>query len=177
MEPDTADWVRRTDADLDNIRAAIALALAGGTDPILAVKFAVTMTPYWLLRGYLPRGAASSAPRWHCRRCKPRIWCSRMRTTLVPCSPTAKRDHAEARRMLENCLELHRKLGNQVDVAATLSTLSLARLKAGDAIAAAASEREALAMFRALGEAEGEAIGLLHLGQIAIYLGDTAGAG
>jgi tetratricopeptide (TPR) repeat protein len=78
--------------------------------------------------------------------------------------------------MLEACLELHRRLGNDVEVAATLSTLSLARLKAGEAVGAAASEREALAMFRALGETEGEAIGLLHLGQIAVYLGDTAAA-
>ncbi len=50
--------------------------------------------------------------------------------------------------MLEACLGLYRRLGNQVEVAATLSTLSLARLQAGDAVGAEASEREALALFR-----------------------------
>ena len=75
--------------------------------------------------------------------------------------------------MLETCLVLHRRLGNQVEIAATLSTLALARLQAGDAAGAEASEREALELFRALGQKHGEAIGLLHLGQIAVYVGDT----
>src|SRR4029079_13648408 len=37
-------------------------------------------------------------------------------------------------------------------------------------IGAGESEREALEMFRQLGDRFGEAIGLLHLGQIGIYL-------
>lgn len=78
--------------------------------------------------------------------------------------------------MLETSLGLHRKLGNEVEVALTLSTLSHARLEVGDAAGAEASEREALAMFRSLGHAEGEAIGLLHLGQFAVYVGDAAAA-
>ncbi len=78
--------------------------------------------------------------------------------------------------MLVVCLELHRRLGNDVMVAATLSTLSLARLKAGDAAGAEANELEALAMFRSLGDAEGEAVGLLHLGQIAVYVGNPSAA-
>lgn len=73
--------------------------------------------------------------------------------------------------MLEACLVLHRRLGNEVEVAATLSTLALAHLQAGDAAGAEASEREALALFRSLGQKHGEAIGLLHLGQIAVHVG------
>ncbi|MCU0970126.1 MAG: hypothetical protein MUF03_15190, partial [Rubrivivax sp.] len=176
MEPDTADWVRRAEADLDNIRAAIALTLAGGTDPILAVKFAVTMTPYWQLRGHategrgIVRGALAL----------PAVQASQLALAHANYAGAVlaegQADHAEARRMLEACLEQHRRLGNDVEVAATLSTLSLARLKAGDAVGAEASEREALSMFRALGDAEGEAVGLLHLGQIAVYGSDSSAA-
>ena len=50
-----------------------------------------------------------------------------------------------------------------MDIAATLSTLSLARLQAGDAQGAAAAELEALSIFREVGDRLGEAIGLLHL--------------
>jgi tetratricopeptide (TPR) repeat protein len=75
--------------------------------------------------------------------------------------------------LLERCLELYRRLGNELEVAATLSTLSLARLQAGDATAAEAGEREALELFRSLGEKSGEATGLLHLGQIAVYVGNA----
>src|ERR1035438_6106074 len=46
-------------------------------------------------------------------------------------------DHAEARKMLATCLRLRRALGNEVDIAATLSTLSMARLQSGDAAGAA----------------------------------------
>jgi tetratricopeptide (TPR) repeat protein len=85
-------------------------------------------------------------------------------------------DHGEARKMLETCLELRRGLGSEVDIAATLSTLSLVRLQAGDAVEAAAGEREALGIFRSLGDRIGEAIGLLHLGQIGLHQDDHAAA-
>lgn len=78
--------------------------------------------------------------------------------------------------MLETCLELRRVEGSKVDIAATLSTLSLARLQSGDAVGAAASEGEALEMFRRLDDRIGEAIGLLHLGQICLHQGDDATA-
>ncbi|HKO67500.1 MAG TPA: tetratricopeptide repeat protein, partial [Burkholderiaceae bacterium] len=85
-------------------------------------------------------------------------------------------DHAEARRMLETCLELRRTLANEVDIAATLSTLSMVQLQEGDAIEATASESEALKIFRRLADRIGEAIGLLHLGQILLHRGEDATA-
>ena len=71
--------------------------------------------------------------------------------------------------MLEKCLQLRRRLGNPVDIAATLSTLSLARLQGGDVPGATECEEEALRLFRQLGDRSGEMIGLLHVGQIALY--------
>jgi tetratricopeptide (TPR) repeat protein len=81
-------------------------------------------------------------------------------------------NHVEAKGMLEACLALRRKLGEPVDVAATLSTLSLVRLHAGDAEGAFTGEQEALEIFRRLDNTIGEAIGLLHLGQIHAYVGE-----
>jgi len=78
--------------------------------------------------------------------------------------------------MLETCLGLRRAQGNEVDIAATLSTLSVARLQAGDAVEAAAGESEALQIFRRLEDRIGEAISLLHLGQICLHQGDDAAA-
>jgi tetratricopeptide (TPR) repeat protein len=76
--------------------------------------------------------------------------------------------------MLETCLRLRRALGNEVDIAATLSTLSMARLQSGDAAGAAVNESEALEIFKRLEDRIGEAIGLLHLGQIGLHRGDDA---
>jgi predicted ATPase/class 3 adenylate cyclase len=170
---DQPGWIRRGETELDNLRSAIALALAGGTDPNLAVKLAVTMTPFWMLRGYLSegRGIVRAAL------ALPAVQASDMAQAhaayVGAVLANGQGDHREARQMLEACLVLHRRLGNEVETAATLSTLAQARLQAGDASGAEASEREALALFRALGQKNGEAIGLLHLGQIAVYVGDA----
>ena len=172
--PQQADWLWRVEVEHDNIRSAIALSLAGGVDPFIAVKFAVAMQGFWILRGYSTEGR--------------KIVQAALALPAIQASPIAQAfalyvgaalaesqsDHAEARRMLETCLELRRGLGSEVDIAATLSTLSLARLQGGDADEAAAGESEALQIFRRLGDRVGEAICLLHLGQICLYQGNDA---
>ena len=85
-------------------------------------------------------------------------------------------NYVEARNMLEECLQLRRGLGEPVDIAATLSTLSLVQLHSGDAASALKGEAEALEIFRQIGDRIGEAIGLLHLGQIHAYAGDDCKA-
>jgi tetratricopeptide (TPR) repeat protein len=172
--PQQADWLWKIEVELDNIRSAIALSLAGGVDPIVSVKFAVAMQGFWILRGYCTEGR--------------KLVQAALALPAVQASPMAQAfalyvgaslaesqsDHAEARRMLETCLDLRRALGNEVDIAATLSTLSMARLQAGEASEAAANEAEALQIFRQSGDRIGEAIGLLHLGQISLHQGDDA---
>lgn len=174
--PQQADWIWRVETELDNMRAAMALALAGGVDAFVAVKFAVAMQGFWILRGYSTEGrtyvkAALALPAIQASDLA-QAWALYVGAALAE----SQSDHVEARRMLETCLELRRGLGHPVDIAATLSTLSMARLQGGDAAGAAAAEREALALFRQLDDKIGEAIGLLHLGQIAAYLGEDEAA-
>jgi predicted ATPase/class 3 adenylate cyclase len=174
--PEQADWLWRFELELDNMRSAMALSLAGGVDQIIAVKFAVALQAFWILRGYSGEGRklVQSALALPSIQASPmaQAFALYVGAALAECQS----DHAEARRMLETCLALRRELGNEVDIAATLSTLSLARLQGGDAVGAAASEGEALAIFRRLDDRIGQAIGLLHLGQIALYRGDDASA-
>jgi predicted ATPase/class 3 adenylate cyclase len=174
--PEQAEWTRRLEAELDNLRAAIALALEGGVDPVLSVKFEVALMSFWMLRGYstegrkyvraslvLPAVEASDVAHAHA-------------LYVGAALANSQSDYAEAGRMLEACLSLRRGIGNPVDIAATLSTLSLVRLQMGDAISAREGEEEALGIFRQLGDRIGEAIGLLHLGQICVHVGDDGQA-
>ena len=176
MGSEQAQWTLRVETELDNLRSATALALSGQVDPVIAVKLTVAMQGFWTLRGYATEGrstvrAALALPAVQASDVA-QAWALYVGAALAE----SQSDHAQAREMLETCLVLRRRLENPVDIAATLSTLSLARLKAGDAAGAADGEQEALQIFRLLDDRFGEAIGLLHLGQIAIFLGDDAQA-
>ena len=125
------------------------LALAGGVDAFIAVKLTVAMLGFWMLRGYSSEGRALVKAAL----ALPAIQASDLAQAhalyVGAALAESQSDYAEARQMLETCLALRRGLGNPVDIAATLSTLSLVRLQAGDAEGAAVGEREALQIFRA----------------------------
>jgi predicted ATPase/class 3 adenylate cyclase len=170
------EWTRRMETELDNLRAAIALALAGGVDPVIAVKLEVALMRFRTLRGYSAEGRKN------------------VRAALgLPgiMEPNAARAHAlytggvlamnqgdqaEARQMLTECLAIRRALGNRREIAATLSTLSTQYLHQDEAATARDCEEEALEIFRELGDRIGEGIGLLNLGAIAVRQGDRGSA-
>jgi predicted ATPase/class 3 adenylate cyclase len=174
--PEQALWVHRTETELDNIRSALALALAGGVDAFIAVKIAVAMQGFWTLRGYLSEGRAAVRKAL----ALPAVQASPMAQAhalyVGAALAATQSDYAEAQRMLETCLALRRQLGHTADIAATLSTLALARFGRGDAHGALAGEQEALLLFREAGHQVGEAVALLHLGQFFDRLGDEAAA-
>ncbi len=87
---------------------------------------------FWILRGYSTEGRAMV----RAALAMPEIQASDLAqahalyvgAALAECQS----DYGEAKQMLETCLTLRRRLGNPVDIAATLSTLALARLSIGD---------------------------------------------
>lgn len=166
--PQHAEWIRRIELEMDNLRSAMTLSLGGAVDPFIVVRIAAALLSFWMLRGHATEGrgivrAALALPAIQ-QADVAQAWALYVGAALAG----SQSEHAQARAMLESCLDLRRRLGNPVDIAATLSTLALTRLQAGDAVGAADSEQEALGLFRTLGNRLGEAIGLLHLGQIAL---------
>jgi tetratricopeptide (TPR) repeat protein len=154
----------------------MAFALSGAVDPFISVKLANALERFWELRGYTSEGrsyvratlqlpAVQESDLAH-------AWALYVSAQLAE----SQSDYAEARTMLEKCLVLRRRLGNPVDIAATLSLLSLTRLHAAEVLSAKEGELEALQLFRELGHRQGEAICLLHLGQIAVYVGNEGEA-
>jgi predicted ATPase/class 3 adenylate cyclase len=174
--PEQALWIRRAETELDNIRAALALALAGGVDAFIAVKIAVAMQGFWTLRGYLTEGRTAV----RAALTLPDVQASPMAQAhalyVGAALAASQSDYIEAERMLDTCLTLRRQLGQPADIAATLSTLALARFGRGDTVGALAGEQEALSLFRASGHRVGEAVALLHLAQFHVRLGDEDAA-
>jgi predicted ATPase len=169
---DQAEWTKRLEAELDNLRGAISLALAGGVDPIIAVKLAVALMWFWILRGYstegrkyvnealaLPAVQASDFIHGHALY---------VGATLA----YSQGDQAEAKSMLERCMDIRRRDGKQLEIAATLSTLSVVRLHAGDPDGAREVALEAVKIFQELGDRTNETIAMSQLGQIHAYVGD-----
>ncbi|NRF67278.1 winged helix-turn-helix domain-containing protein [Aquincola sp. S2] len=170
--PQQGAWTERVELELDNLRGAIAFALAGGVDPIIAVKFEVALLKFRLLRGHVGEGrkvihAALELPAVRAADV------AHAHALYVAAGLAANQGECtEAARLLQACLALRRGFGNPVETAATLSTLALVRLQEGDAVLAREGEEAALAIFREIGDRIGEAIGLLHLGQIEMFVDD-----
>jgi tetratricopeptide (TPR) repeat protein len=169
--PEQAECVRRGEADIDNLRVAIALPLRGGTDAFIAVKFCVALQNFWILRGYASEGRNIVRAALELSDVLASEMAQAHALYVGACLSEAQSDHAEAQQMLETCLQLRRGLGNPADIASTLSTLSPARLQAGDVVGASAAEYEALELFRRIGHRIGEMVGLIHLGQIELHAG------
>jgi predicted ATPase len=174
--PQQVESIKRMELELDNIRSALVWAQVRGPDATVAVKIVVAMLGFWLLRGYGTEGRNAV-----------RVALEMPGVQDVPVAKAhamyagaalaaSQSDHAEAQQLLEACLALRRELDNPADVAATLSTLALARFGRGDAEGALECEQEALALFRENGHETGEVAGLVHLGQIYNYLGDDESA-
>jgi predicted ATPase/class 3 adenylate cyclase len=170
--PELAEGTRRLEVDLDNLRAAIALALSGGVDPVIAVKFEVALMTFRILRGYttearnnvraalaLPAILEANVARGHA-------------LYLAGVFAYHQGDYADATEMLTECLSVRRVLQDPQPTAATLSTLSTLHLRQGDAVKARDCTEEALGIFRQMGDRLGEAVGLLNLGEIAVRQAD-----
>ncbi|HKE39634.1 MAG TPA: tetratricopeptide repeat protein [Casimicrobiaceae bacterium] len=174
--PDQAEWMRRVEAELDNLRAATAFALGGGVDPVIAIKIEVALMRFRTLGGYSTEGrnnirAALDLPSVQ----EPNIARAHALYTGAVLAMN-QGDNAEATKMLLESLEIRRALGNPREIAATLSTLSTAYVNQNEGMKARECEEEALRIFRELGDRMGESIGLINLGEIAGRQEDDAAA-
>ncbi|MDE2369757.1 MAG: hypothetical protein KGN16_12375 [Burkholderiales bacterium] len=162
-----AEWARRGEADLDNLRAAMALARAGGADPLLAAKMPVALQGFWVMRGRIAEGRELVRAALAAVHAGP---LERAHILYVGAALAhTQGDAAQALQQLETCLALRRAEGGDADVALTLSTMAMAQLATGHAEAALRSETEALGLLRRAGHRVGETVAQLHLAEIAVH--------
>jgi len=178
--PRQGEWLDRLDTEHDNLRGAMQVALTGradaDADPFVAVKLAVALQNFWIMRGHAGEGRAAI----QAMLAQPAVLAADMAKAhalyVGAALAYSQSDAAEALRMLLDCLALRRGLANPADIAATLSTLAVTKLSSGDASGALAASTEALELFRQCGDRPSEAIALLQLGQVEAYQGRHAEA-
>ena len=173
LGPEQGEWTSRAEADIGNLRAAIALALAGEVDPTIAVRFEQRLMRFRLLRGYATEGRKNV----RAVLALPGIQeANRFRANALYVGgvlASDQGDYAEATRMLTECLAIRRGLSDPRETAAALSELATLHLQRDDLAKAAEYEAEAITIFRDLDDKLGEGLGLITLGQISMRQTDN----
>lgn len=144
-------WMRRMDADLNNLRAALEWSLTREGRGEKGLSLAAALARYWQDRGYLTEG---------------QHWYSQLLNRTEPAEATVERakavrglarmifeqgDFADARRTYEKSLEMCRALGDDSGEAITLRGLASAALWHGEYDYSLSRLEESLAISRRLG--------------------------
>ncbi|HTQ74269.1 MAG TPA: tetratricopeptide repeat protein, partial [Burkholderiales bacterium] len=172
LGPEQGEWMRRAEADIDNLRAAIAFALCGEIDPTIAVRFEQRLMRFRLLRGYATEGRKNVRAVLGL----PGIQeANRFRANALYVGgvlASDQGDYTEATEMLTECLAIRRGLSAPIETGAALSELATLHLQRDDLTKAAEYEAEAIVIFRDINHPLGEGLGLITLGQISMRQGD-----
>ncbi len=176
--PQQRAWLDRLDQEQDNLRAAMALAqVAGsGVDAFVALKMAVALQNFWIMRGGASEGRAVVRAMLQHAQVQATPMAQAHALYVGAALAVTQGDLAEALDMLQACLRLRREAGAPAEVAATLSTLAVTLLGSGDIDGARVAGTEAVALLRACGHRVGEAIALVHLGEVETHRADAAAA-
>ena len=167
-------WLERLDAEHDNLRGALAWALAAG-EAEMALRTTGALWRFWKIRGHWAEGrrwleralaSGSGAP-----------GLVRARALIGAGALAADRgDHAQAVTLYEESLALYRELNDKAGIAHSLNGLGTVAAYRGDNEHAAALLEDGLALMRELGDTRGVAISLSNLAQLAWRQGDYARA-
>jgi predicted ATPase len=171
LGPEQVEWLARLDADLDNLRVALARALATG-EPAIGLRVAAGLWRYWLARGLLTEGrrwledflviaARHPTDRRALRllEAKARIWAAALAMD--------QGDYGRAVVLSEEGLALSRRLSDGCGIALSLNVLGNVAHYQGDNERALARFEEGLALFRDLGNTWGVALALNNVGLVS----------
>jgi len=159
---DEVSWLRRIDAEQDNVRAA-ADWLSTSSDPELELRLAIALVPAWNMRSrYLE---AQQLLERALERMPADTNLLRARGVGLAGKMAYLRGQlGAARDRLEEALELFRELDDPLRIGAILSLLGAVAASEGDVDRATAIHEEALALFREIGNEREVAIMTENLG-------------
>ncbi len=164
------EWLDRLDVERENVRAALEWMLEEG-EAEAGLETAAAIWRYWLVRCHMSEG---------------RKWLQDL--LAVPGSERVSRHRAEAlnglatfahnmghnreaRRVLEEALQVYRVLGDQDGMADVMNNLAWAACELSEFEQAVSLSRQALAICRERGLKRGQAVALNNLGWVANYQG------
>ena len=170
--PDQARWLDQLETEHDNLRAALAWAVAH--EPVIAMHLVGALWRFWWMRGYLREGRdwAEAALRQEGGSPAERARALHVAGDLAQ----EQGDYDQAVPLLTAGLQEARSAGESAIAAMCLSGLGFIARNQGGYQAAASLHEEALALQRVLGDRRAVACTLGNLGSIAQNRGDVAEA-
>ncbi len=167
-------WLRRMDADHDNLRAALSWLLDQGESET-ALRLASALWRYWEIRGHLREGSSWLARALAAGGDAPaHLRASALNSLGNMLSYLG--DIARTRTAYEASLALRRELGDRQGIADCLNNLGILETDAGDYARARELHEASLAVRRELGDQPGLALALNNLGDLALATGDLTRA-
>ena len=162
--PDQAAWFDAIALDHDNVRAALEWSFSGG-DHELGTRLASSLGRFWLVRGHLIEGQ-----RWLDRALattseRP-LWLETKLLKVAAGNANELHDVQRLRELTARRLEVARERGDRLEVGRCLNALGLVASREGDTRQAASLYREAISVFRELGEPVDHLLG--NLGWVAL---------
>jgi len=167
-------WLKRLDAEHDNLRAAFEWGQAAG-EAALGLRLAASLWRFWWYRCHFSEGLARLADALAARPDLP----AAVRARALTGAGILARDHGDheqAMAYLQASLAASREHGDRQGVGAALKALGNAAWSHGDFAEARSFFDQSLIVQRELGDLRGIAAVLTNLGGVAVYEGDFARA-
>lgn len=176
LGPEQVAWMRRLDAELNNVRAALEWSLSRKDRAEKGLRLAGAMRRYWQSRAYLSEGEQ---------------WCTQLLSKTDPAQPSIERalvlrtlanmifergDFAEARPLIQKSLEMSVQLGDDEGAGFSLRNLGSIALWHGEYDASQALVEESLAICRRNGDRRNTGTTLSLLGTILMLKGEYQAA-
>ena len=177
--PEQGDWLARLEAEHDNLRAALAFGLTEAAQADRALALAGLLWRFWSTHGHLSEGR-----RWleGALACAPVAedgsgMIARARALLgAGVLATIQDNNEPALSLLEQSLDLFRRLDDQQGIAGALNSLGNLAIQQGEYARSSALFSESLARRQELGDTQGIAISLHNLAMVARFQGDYSRA-
>jgi predicted ATPase/DNA-binding CsgD family transcriptional regulator len=178
---DQTRWLRRLEAEHDNMRTALRWTLGSGDDPQQALRLAAALSWFWRVHSHLAEGRhwieaalAVTAGREANDRA---LLAVRARASIgAGLLAFAQSEFGAARRFLEAALELARDGGAPSDAGWALHGLGRVALEDADLPQASQLLEESIALFNVTDDWRGLAYSTFFLGAVLARQGDTASA-
>ena len=175
--PEQGTWLKRLEADHDNLRAALDWAAqdtqaAPEESANLGLRLCGALGLYWRLHGHFKEGCASAQAMLARPECQAPTEARAEALHTVAVLATDQGDLSVARALHEEALAIRRALKDWVRLCASLNNLAIAVYDQGDSPAARALWQEAVTAARKTGSDTLAASPLANLGELAFEEGN-----